>query len=511
MRAGDLVRSVWPNSYVTLGHKILGKCREYERGVTGAINASVQPVLDRYISRLARELKDKRFANELFVMQGNGGTVSSDIVAETAVNTVMSGPASGVIAAAYVGGIAGYPNLITYDMGGTSSDVSIVRNGKPRISSELELEYAMPVHVPMVDVHTIGAGGGSVAFINNGGLLQVGPESAGATPGPISYSRGGQRPTITDANLILGRLSPVGLFSVQNAPSVQTISDIFEEQLGAPLGMNGQHAALAVLRIANERMANAIRLVSLSRGYDPRDFALFAFGGAGPLHAVALAREIGIPKVIIPARPGLTNALGCLLADLRHDFVQTLNLPLAAVTNARLSGVIATQTELARKAIARNAVGVNSIEFLYSAEMQYQGQSHVLSFEFPTNSPSVDELGALFEEAFFRRFDLRLPEMRPVVVAIHTAAIGRRGKPALEWLVERTSSRAGAKPPETRRVLFDDGWYDAAVHRRDALAVGSKWHGPAIIEQSDTTVVMDSASSATIDKFGNLIISLIDL
>lgn len=510
LRAAAIVRSLWPNPYVTVGHKIIGKFREYERGTTAAVNASVQPVLGRYISRLANELRARNFTKELLVMQGNGGTISADNVAETAANTVMSGPASGVIAAAYIGKAAGFPNIISYDMGGTSSDVSLIRNGMPQISAELELEYAMPVHVPMVDVHTIGAGGGSIAFINNADLLQVGPESAGAAPGPICYGRGGTRPTITDANLLLGRLSPFQLLSVEQRVSVETVSQAIESAIGKPLGLNAEAAALAILRIANERMASAIRLVSLSRGHDPRDFALFAFGGAGPLHAVALARELGVPRIIIPARPGLTNALGCVIADLRHDFVHTLNRPLAAINDHELRDIIRDQIAAGEAEIARDNVGIEGLEFLHSADMQFQGQSHILTVEISGSNISVSELSERFEAAYLRRFDLRLPEMRPVLVSLHTAALGQRRKPALDKMIGKSgTSRNLNGAGSSRRVRFADDWHQTKVYQRDELGMGTAFNGPAIVEQLDTTIVIEPDNSVVVDELGNLIVSLV--
>ena len=280
----------------------------------------------------------------MLVMRGDGGAVSARVAASTAVTTVMSGPASGVMAAACTAVGAGFENVITYDMGGTSCDIGLVRGRVPAVSSELEVEYAVPIHVPMVDMHTIGAGAGSIAFVNEAGLLQVGTESAGASPGPICFERAGERVTITDANLLLGRLDPEALLSVENSVSLDSIATRFDAQLGTPLGLGAEEAAAAVLRIANDRMAGALRMVSLSRGHDPRDFALFAFGGAGPLHAAELAAELGIPKVIVPARPGITNALGCVVADLRHDYVRTINAPLAALDVRTVHETLAEQT-----------------------------------------------------------------------------------------------------------------------------------------------------------------------
>lgn len=355
LRALELARQHWPNQYITAGHAIISEFREFERGTAAAVNASVQPILDRYIDRLQGSLSEAGFRSDLLVMQGNGGTVSARAISRTAINTVMSGPASGVMAAAYSGRLSGYPNLITYDMGGTSSDVALIENGMPKVSSELELEYGMPLHVPMVDVHTVGAGGGSIARVQAGGLLRVGPDSAGARPGPICYGRGGELPTLTDANLVLGRLDPQRLLAVDRAVTVDEVAGRIEAAIGKPLGLDAVQAAAAILQVGNNNMAGAVRLVSLARGYDPRDFALFAFGGAGPLHAVALARELAIPTVLIPVRPGLTNALGCLVADVRHDFVKSFNRPLKDLRDEDLADCLREQIAQGRAAIARDA------------------------------------------------------------------------------------------------------------------------------------------------------------
>ncbi len=377
-RAAEIARSLWPNAYVTVGHEIVAEFREYERGVTVAVNGSVQPILDRYINRLRGELTARGFHRELLVMQGSGGTASAEIAVRTPVHTAMSGPASGVIAAGYTARLASIDNIITYDMGGTSTDVAVVQNGRPFVSSELELEYGMPLRIPMVDVHSVGAGGGSIAWINDAGLLQVGPESAGAIPGPICYGRGGTRVTITDANLMLGRLNKDKLLSVRNAVDENLLHDCMEQQVASALGLDAVAAAGAVIRIANDRMAGAVRMDLLARGYDPRDFCLFAFGGAGPLHATSVARELGIPRVLIPARPGLTNALGCLVADLRHDFVRTLNVPLARLDADKIRAVLQEQIAEGRALIEREHVGTLDITVQHRADMQFQGQSHLL-------------------------------------------------------------------------------------------------------------------------------------
>lgn len=509
-RAAEIAAELWPNDYITMGHAVLSEYREYERGTTAAVNAAIQPVLHRYISRLSDELRGQGYDHDLLVMQGNGGTVSSRIVAEAAVNTVMSGPASGVMAAAFTAGEAGYENVLSYDMGGTSCDVGLIRGGIPQVSAELELEYAMPIHVPMVDVHTIGAGGGSIAFINDAGMVQIGPESAGAVPGPICYGRGGQRVTITDANLVLGRLNPVTLLAVDSPVALADIEAAMAEQIGAPLGLDADAAAAAVIRIANNRMAGALRMVSLARGHDPRDFALFAFGGAGPLHAVALARELALPKVLVPARPGITNAFGCIVADVRHDYVNTVNTPLAAVDMATVRDTFLAQIAQGKETIARERIEIEALTVLHVADMQFQGQSHILSV--PVDSPEIgrEALQSAFEAAYWNRFAVELPEIRAVLVNLHTAVIGRRKGVSLGALVN-AEARAGALEGALkghRDVGFDGGRRETAIYDRVKIPVGARFAGPAIIEQLDTTIVVEPDTEVTADALGNLVISL---
>ncbi len=496
-RALEIAQEEWPNRYITAGHRLLSEYREYERGVTAAVNASVQPVLDRYLKTLSQELGKRGFRADLLVMQGNGGTISAPLAAESAVNTVMSGPASGIIAAAASTAAAGFANAITYDMGGTSTDVGLIRDGVPEVSSELEIEYAMPVHVPMVDVHTIGAGGGSIASIGEDGMLRVGPRSAGATPGPISFGRGGTEPTITDANLLLGRLNAEKLLGVQGRVDVQRIKTIFEEKIGKPLGMDAIGAAAAVLRIANDKMASAIRMVSLSRGHDPRDFVLFPFGGAGPLHAAALARELGIPRLLIPARPGITNALGCAVADLRRDYVNTVNQPVASLEKGIVARILAAQGAEGRKLLEREAIAIEGVRLLYSADMQFQGQSHILTVSLPRPEADREALQALFEKAYFERFGVELPEIRAVLVNLHTAVIGQRKRHPMRLL----ESKPVEKPME-RKVWFDGGWLDTPVYQRESLP--ARFEGPAIVEQLDCTTVLEPGNRAEVDALGNL-------
>jgi len=510
LRAGEILGELWPNPYVTLGHALLSESREFERGVTAAVNASVQPLLQRYVDRLAGELANRGYARDLLVMNGNGGMVSARLVAREAAKTVMSGPASGVMAAAYTGRRAGAANLLTYDMGGTSTDVALIKGAQPAVSNEIEVEYAMPIHVPMVDVRTVGAGGGSIAHVNAAGLLEVGPESAGAQPGPICYGRGGTRPTISDANLILGRLDPSRLNAVEGGVSLETVREVFARELGAPLGLDAEGAAAAVIRVANAKMAGAIRMVSLSLGEDPRDFALFAFGGAGPLHAVALARELGVGRVLVPARPGITNALGCVVADIRHDFVNTLNQPLDLADMELVHATLARQAEEGRALIAQERVEVREVQESFSADMQFIGQTHLLRVPLPSATPSREEIQALFARAYWDRFRVDLPEIRPALVNLSASIVGRRPEIDLALLIPAEGRAASLEDARTgtRRVWFEDGWRETPVYRRERLPADAALEGPAIVEQLDSTLVLDPGCRAAGDADGNLMIEV---
>ena len=510
LRAAEVLAEFWPNEYITTGHSLLSESREFERGVTAAVNAAVQPILKRYINKLDSELEAEGYAGELLVMNGNGGTVSAKRVIREAAKTVMSGPASGVIAAAYTGTAAGRPNLITYDMGGTSTDVALIRGGEPSVSNEIELEYAMPIHVPMVDVRTIGAGGGSIAKVNDAGLLEVGPHSAGAEPGPICYGRGGNEPTISDANFLLGRLDVTKLKSVSQEVDIEHIRSIFQEKLGDPLNIDAEIAAAAVLQVAITRMAGATRMVSVSLGEDPRDFSLFAFGGAGPMHATALARELGIPEVIVPARPGITNALGCVVADMKHDFVRTVNSPLNNVDMDEIIGILKAQSKEGTELIQKEPVSVEEIKVVHSFDMQFVGQTHILSVFLPTYDLSHEVVQSAFDEAYYGRFRVRLPEIRAQIVNVKTTVMGRRTGICLDGLIDASGrveslemAQNGARP-----VWFNGDWQNTKIFNREALPLSAKIKGPAILEQMDTMVLIEPGDEAISDKNGNILISL---
>ncbi len=490
-RAREIAAAEWPNAYVTVGAELLPEYREFERGTTAAINGFVQPVIDRYLRTLAGDLTGQGYRHELLVMQGNGGTMSVDVAARHAVSTLMSGPAAGVKAAAYTALAAGHKNIISCDMGGTSFDVGVIREGRPALTADKEMGYGLPVRVPMIDIHTIGAGGGSIARVSSAGILQVGPESAGADPGSICYGRGGVEPTITDANLLLGRLNPAGLLGVGRPASLDRVREIFDEKIGALLGLGPDEVAGAIVRVANDKMAGAIRLMSLERGHDPRDFALFAFGGAGPLHAVALARELAIPTVLVPARPGITSALGCLVADVRHDFVKTVNQPVLRLDVGEARRILAAQVDEGRRLLASEGVEVETVSVQHEADMQFVGQTHVLTVGIAKTAFERDDLMRAFEKAYWERFEVELPEMRAQVVSLRTAVIGRRkpvaltGLLAVEGAAARRAARDSAPARLVRRRVARHAGLSAGAARRRRRAGGARHHRAARHDDRD--------------------------
>jgi N-methylhydantoinase A len=495
-----------------MGHSLLSENREYERGVTAAINASVQPILEKYLRKLEDELSIANYKNELLVMNGNGGTISSKMVVNEAAKTVMSGPASGVIAAAHTGQSSGINNIITYDMGGTSTDVALIIGSQPSVSSDLEVEYGMPVHVPMVDVRTVGAGGGSIAKLNLAGLLEVGPESAGSIPGPICYGNGGTIPTISDANLLLGRLNISKIISDNNKVSIDDIKKIFRNKLSKDLSLDEVKTAEAVIKIANTKMAGAIRMVSISLGVDPRDFTLFAFGGAGPLHASSLAKELGIPKVLIPARPGITNALGCVVADLRQDFTKTLNMPIDKVNILELHSLFEEQEKKGIELIKKQGLKLTNISSNFSLDMQFIGQTHILRIDLPNSNPDLDYLQKSFEKAYLNRFKVKLSEIKANIVNVNTTVQGHKSPFDISLLNNEPHKSLNLNEAllENRKVYFKDKFLNTPIYSRDKMPLEFEIKGPAIIEQMDTTTLIEPDDRVFGDNLGNMFIEVGD-
>ena len=506
-RAAEIARELWPNPFISTGAEVLAEIREFERASAAALNGWVQPLMARYIGATEQRLGEAGFRHRLLLMQGNGGMMSTRSASRAAAQTVMSGPAAGAIAAARLSRAAGFDNVLACDMGGTSFDLTLIHDGRPSTTTEKSLAYSVPLHLPLVDVHTIGSGGGSIARVDASGLLRVGPESAGASPGPICYGLGGDAPTVTDANAVLGRIDPATLAGNLAAADLERVRTRIVETIGKPLGLDAEEAAAAVLAVADNQMAHAARMISIEKGHDPREFVLFAFGGAGPMHAAAIARELGIPKVLVPRFPGITSALGCVLADVRHDDVRSLHRPLADVDPAFGQSVLAGQAAQGRALIESEGVAVTAVDVVHEADMLYRGQSHV--FRVPVTGPGFDpeRIRATFAEHYRRRFDIALPEMVPMLVNLRTTVIGRRASFDFASLSRiRNGAGAGGSRTDIRPVCFDGGWHDTAIHDRAALAPGAAIEGPAIIEQIDTTIPIEPGVVAEVDGFGNLLI-----
>lgn len=509
-RCAEIVRELWPNANVIAGHEIVREMREFERGSTAAIHGAIRPIVARYIERVADQLKEKGFRKELLIMQANGGMMASSVVGEHAVHTVMSGPAGGVLAAAEIAKASGIRNVITGDMGGTSYDVAVIVDGEPVISAEKDLAYGVPIRIPMIDINTIGAGGGSIAYLDAAGMLRVGPESAGSFPGPIGYGRGGTVPTITDADFLLGRLNPTSVTGSNTPAPLDDIRRIMEEKIGRRLGLDALSTAAAIVDIAVSELAGAIRLISIEKGRDPRDFALMPFGGAGPLHAIAIARELGIPHVLVPRFPGLTSALGCILADVRHDFVQTVNMPFATLDPNGIDRIFAAQVEEGRALLTREKVEVEDVVVRHEADLLYRGQSHVIRM--PVQSPGFDAQAviAAFTQHYMDRFGISLTEMAPVLVNARTTVIGVRERIDLSLFRPQVEGTIDDARIGERDVYFDGQWLKTAIYRRDLLPAGARFEGPAIVEQLDSTLVVDPGSRGHVDEMGNILVEIVD-
>jgi len=504
-RAAEIVREIWPNEHVVASHEVIREMREFERSSTVAIHASIGPVVSRYISDVASQLKQNGFKNELLIMQANGGMMASSLVSRHAVHTVMSGPAAGVLAAAAIAKHSGIDNLVTGDMGGTSFDVAIVANGEPIISSEKELAYAVPIRIPMIDIHTVGAGGGSIARLDKAGMIRVGPESAASFPGPIGFGRGGTEPTITDANFLLGRLNPNVVTGSNVEAPLRKIAATFEERIGRHLGFDAYKTAAAILEVANAELAGAIRLVLIEKGHDPRDFALMPFGGAGPLHAVSLARDLNIPRVLVPRYPGLNSALGCVLADVRHDFVQAVNEPLGNIDRTSIQEILNQQERAGRELLASEKVSVVAVEVAHEFDLLFRGQSHTLRVPMRGAQFDPEVVEAEFLKRYLARYDLSLPEMHPTLVNVRTTVVGVRERIDL-GIFKPKLGRVEDAVTGTRDVYFDGKWRKSTVYDRSKLPEGSSVRGPTIIEQQDSTFVLDPDAIATVDNIGNLLV-----
>jgi len=502
------VRSLWPNAHVTSAVEILPEIREFERASTAALNAYLQPVVAHYLLRLEDSLKAAGFGGEILIVQSNGGVMAVETAKRLPVRTALSGPAAGVIAARHIAGSAGFPNIITCDMGGTSFDVSLVADGESALAAQTAIDFGLVVRTPMVEITTIGAGGGSIAGVDRGGLLQVGPESAGSDPGPVCYGLGNDRPTVTDANLVLGRINaarPIG--GKLERLDLEAAKAAIAAHVAEPLGLGVIEAAEAIIRVANAKMAGAIRLVSIERGHDPKRFAAMPFGGGGALHTGALIKEVGLATALVPRYPGVVSALGCVVADMRHDAVMTVNRLLDDLDLAGLQADIDRLEAEARAALDRAAVSFTTVERIVELDMLYVGQTHTVAATLPDGPPTRDGIVAAFEASYRAAFGRLLQGIPARVMNLRLAVVGHRPKLDLATLAPE-----GGRPVEDclleRRQVFAEGaFHDTPVYDRLALPVGATIAGPALLEQSDTTIFVDPGLTGQVDRFGNLVIT----
>jgi N-methylhydantoinase A len=502
----QVLERIWPNPYIVLGSEVLPEFREFERTSTAVVSAYVQPLIDRYLRSLAEQLRAKGYHRDILLIQSNGGVMSLEVSRRFSVNTVLSGPAAGVIAAKAIAETAGFANVITCDMGGTSLDISLVAEGQPVATSEIALGYGIPIRVPMLDITTVGAGGGSIAWIDRGGYLQIGPQSAAADPGPACYGRGGSEPTVTDANLVLGRIDAQAPFGsdrdwhLERARAEQAIA----ARVGAPLGLSPLEAARAIVEVANAKIAGSIRKISVERGYDPRDFVLVAFGGGGPLHASALLRELGLSRVIVPYYPGLTSALGCIMADARHDFLQTINRRVDDVDLDDLHRLFQQHVAEGENLLKEEGIAIAQVTALFQADMVYDGQIHEVRTPLPSATLSRAELIHAFESSYQAQYGDTLGN-RPIKVnTLRTTVIGIRPiVPFTPAVAPATSLQAVQQA--VRPVYMRDGFVECPVYWRARLPLGAAFTGPAVIEQADTTTFVEPDIVVHVDTHGNLI------
>lgn len=506
--AVEAVRSVWPTTYVTAATEILPEIREFERLSTATLNAYLQPVVSSYLDRLEQGLDAKGFDGELLIVQSNGGVMGVGTAKDFPVRTALSGPAAGVIAAQAIAAAAGFENIVTCDMGGTSFDVSLVAESVAALTPQTAIDFGMVVRTPMIEITTIGAGGGSIASLDASGLLTVGPESAGSDPGPVCYGLGNTRPTVTDANLILGRINPDRPIGGKlDRLDVDAAREAIRKNLSDLLGISVEEAAEAILRLANAKMAGAIRLVSIEKGHDPAKFAAMPFGGGGALHTGALIKEVGLGSALVPRFPGVTSALGCVVADMRHDRVQTVNRLLSSIDAVALGAELQSVADATESVVTSAGAAFARIDRVFEFDMLYLGQTHTVAVAVdPADGLTTEAIQTAFNTAYRTAYGRLLDGIPVRVMNYRVTVIGRR--PAFDMAVfaPKDGKPADACRIGTRTVWAEGAFHQAGLYDRLSLAVGERIAGPAILEQPDTTIFVDPCLYAVVDSFGNLVI-----
>jgi N-methylhydantoinase A len=515
VRAREILFEENPHWFVTASHELSREYREYERTSTVAANAYVGPRVSAYLADLEEGLGNDNFAGDLLIMQSNGGLSDVASARRQCIQMLESGPAGGVVGTMVLCDALEIENAIAFDMGGTTAKTCVVQRRVPSLSPDYFMggyNEGLAIRIPVLDIVEVGTGGGSIAWLDEGGALHVGPRSAGAEPGPACYGRGGWEPTVTDANVLLGRLSPAAFMGGEMALDANLAQEAMRTQIVEPLGVDVERAAAGILEIATSAMANAVRSVTLQRGLDPRDFTLFAYGGGGPLHGAAVARELQIGTVVVPEAPGLFSALGMLLADLRRDYVQTLFVRLDTVSMDTLEREFQALEAEGRAALEGSGVGPDRVVFERAADMRYVGQEHTVAVRMPARVGSEDDragIKRLFDEVHQQRFSHSAPDESADVVSLRVSAIGQLAKPRLPRIPTGDSTPPRHAQKGTRTILFKAfGEQTTTVWERSALLAGNVIRGPAVIEEAAATTVVEPHDIATVNPFGHLEIRL---
>ncbi|SHT17061.1 5-oxoprolinase [Mycobacteroides abscessus subsp. abscessus] len=507
----ELIKALWPEVAVTASHEVTREWREYERTSTTVLNSYVKPIASSYVDRLENKLNKVGNQANKYIMQSNGGTTTFEQSKQTPINMVESGPVAGIYGAAILGKILGEENIIAFDIGGTTAKCSLIDGGEVKVTTEYNIERTdrtagYPIKVPVVDIVEIGNGGGSIAWIDAGGSLRVGPQSAGALPGPVAYGKGGTEPTTTDANLVVGRLSPKNF---DNQVDMESVRNVIQERIANHFGTSVDEAALGIIRIANSNMLNALKLISVRKGYDPRDFALVAFGGGGSMHAPALAKELGVRKVIVPVATSVFSAWGMLMTDLRHDYIQTFIRRVEGIDYYELNETLQKQETNAVSQYEQEGVIRENVIFTRFVDLRYAGQEHTVKVHVPNGELTEETMELViqkFHETHEQLYTFKLEESPTEIVNLHLIAFGSVKKPELAKLENRGISLESALK-EVRPVLFEEhGWIDTKVYNRALLTSDAAIEGPAIVEESSASTVVYPGQSVTVDVYGNLII-----
>lgn len=510
-RTVELIRKLWPEVFVTSSIEVTKEWREYERTSTIALNSYVMPVASSYIDNLDRRLKEAGCHAKEYIMQSNGGTTTFEQAKQTPINMVESGPVAGVYGSAILGKMIGERNIIAFDVGGTTAKCSLIDNGEVKVTTEYRIErtesYAgYPIMAPVVDIVEIGNGGGSIAWIDEAGSLKVGPQSAGAVPGPVAYGIGGTEPTTTDACLVTGRLSAENF---DNQVDMDAVRAAIQEKVGDAFGMDTDEAAMSILRVAEANMYNALKLISVRRGYDPRDFTMVAFGGGGPMHCAYLAKELNIRKVIVPIAAPVFSAWGMLMTDVRHDYIQTNIRRMNEVSAEELNDMWEGLLSQAQEQFEKEDIPKENIVCNYIADMRYMGQEHAVKVNVPPipwSEETKEEIIQRFHDTHEHFYTFRLTDTPTEIVNLHLVAYGRLTKPELAKIPPQEGPVENAKK-EIRKVYFaEDGWMDTPVYLREKLGRGAVLDGPVIVEEAAASAVAAKGQRITVDDYGNLII-----